>query len=359
MLIKNLHLKNFRNYSDYKFGFSPEVTVIVGPNASGKSNILEAIGLLASGKSARSRYDKEFVRQGCDLGSVRSDITSIQSGKTELQIFIQSSSPNTNISRKTFKVNSIKRGLRNFVGNLHVVSFAPEDLNTVSGSPSMRRSYIDCVLSQLSVGTDSYIGILSEYTKVRRQRNKVLEAICGGFGNIGELEFWNGRLVLLGVKIQSLRSKFFEDINQLIPVVETTLDGSMGSLELSYVPSALTQERLESFYSREVGAKQTLIGPHRDDFLFKKGGRDLAIFGSRGEQRLGILVSKIAQLEYMSAQVGERPVLVLDDVFSELDAEHRQQVLGLVSSQQTIMATTDLSMVGELGNEANIINLFL
>lgn len=204
----------------------------------------------------------------------------------------------------------------------------------VTGSPDLRRRFLDFVLG----GVDrEYAHNLVQFDKVRKRRNRLLEQINKGFADEGELGFWDGKLLEHGVVLQDKRKEFFNEISR-----EMDKEG----LELSYLPSGLTAERLMEHRPRELAAQTSLIGPHRDDFSFiSADNRDLSSYGSRGEQRKAVLVLKKAELEFVDHKIGSRPLLLLDDIFSELDEENRNWVLGLLPGGQVIVTTADRTHV--------------
>ncbi len=354
MTLKTLSLTNFRNYSSANFAFGPTTTLVVGPNTAGKTNLLEAIYFLATGRSFRATHDREAIAQGKPFANVKCQMSNVKydDGKDlELQILANENGENT--SSKRFKVNGVKKRLSDFAGNLRAVYFGPEEILLVTGSPSRRRKYLDSVLVQVD---REYARALLEYEKVLRQRNRLLVLIREGEGKRNQLDFWDEKLWNLSEIISGKRALLVDSLNI----------GLGGKLKLIVYQSKRSPVGIYDLREREIAAGMTLYGPHRDDFRFvvaelalprKEGNvniattRDLAIFGSRGEQRLAVLHLKLAELEFISERVGERPVLLLDDIFSELDENNRERVLELLGKQQTIVTTTDLEQIdgGKLG----------
>ena len=321
MIINELTLENFRSYSKKSFHFSPDITLVVGPNTAGKSNLMEAIFLIAFGKSPRATLDREMLKTGEKLGFVQARVSA--SDPRNLEVALTESG-------KRFRVNGVGRRLSDFSSHFHAVLFSPQDLEMVTGRPDLRRKFMDFILG----GVDrEYAHSLSQFDKVRKRRNRLLEQINKGFAYETELGFWDAALLEHGVVLQDKRKDFFNEIN-----------GDMGEegLELLYIPSGLTAELLMEYRPRELGAGTSLIGPHRDDFSFvAPGNRDLSAYGSRGEQRKAVLALKKAELEFVEQKIGSRPVLLLDDIFSELDEENRKWVLDLLPGGQVIITTAD------------------
>ncbi len=225
----------------------------------------------------------------------------------------------------------MSRRVVDYIGNLPAVIFYPWDINMVTGAPSLRRWHLDMALAQVDT---HYKKSLTLYEQVLVSRNRVLKRIREGQGKIDELDFWTNELIKHGEVISSSREAFLTALNNF--------ESPLGLFIFEYKQSLLNKERLAEYNGREIQASVTLIGPHRDDFVLKMDGRNLARFGSRGEQRLATLVFKLATLEYMALTLGKRPILLLDDVFSELDASHRAHVVEVVGRQQTIIATVEL-----------------
>lgn len=337
MTLNFLKLQNFRNYSSYSLNFSPNTTLIIGANAIGKTNILEAIYLLATGKSFRAEVEREMILWGKDIGRV----TGVTGGenKSTLEVILTLGAVEGEIVRKKkFSVNGVAKRQMDFVGNLRAVLFRPEDIEIVTDSPSVRRKYLDSVLVQ----TDrEYRRSLLVYEKGLRARNKLLERIREEGISRSQLFYWDRLLVKHGEVISFKRREFIDFVNSTPDL--------FADLNITYDQSSINEERLKKYEVEEVAAANTLVGPHRDDFAVlwrdKYGERDVHTYGSRGEQRLAVYWMKLGELEYATNKIGERPLLILDDIFSELDHEHRHHILEIIPKQQTIMTTTDLHLV--------------
>jgi DNA replication and repair protein RecF len=327
MFLKTLKLLNFRNYSNLSLDFDDRPTILIGNNAVGKSNLLEAVYLLSTTKSQRVDEEIELVKQGEVASRVEGQIDD------DLILEISMQLVESNLSKRV-KVNGVPRRVIDYIGNFPAVIFFPTDINMVTGSPSLRRWHLDMALAQVDSG---YKKALTQYEQVLTSRNRVLKRIREGEGGADELTYWTDELLKHGQIVSSGRAAFLEAMNNF--------KSPLGEFVFMYKQNELTIERLEQYSSREIAAATTLIGPHRDDYTITTGGRNLARFGSRGEQRTATLAFKLATLEYMALVLGKRPVLLLDDVFSELDASHRAHVVEIVGRQQTIMATVELENI--------------
>jgi len=318
MTLETVILQHFRNYDAQRFEFSSEVTMIVAPNAAGKTNILEAIFLLATGKSFRADRDIEMIQWKNEFGRVKATI-----GDTTLEVLITQS--------KKYLLNGIARRQIDFVGNLRAVLFWPEHLALVTDSPSVRRRYLDSVLVQVD---REYRRNLLSYERGLRQRNRLLDLINEGKASRNQLIFWNQLLIKSAAYITDSRTAFIDFINTY------QLTKSQNN-KLTYDKSIISQSRLEQYKDEEVAAKATLVGPHRDDITFLLDDRSLASFGSRGQQRMAILWLKLAELSFIQTKSGERPILLLDDIFSELDETHKKLVMDVIGRQQTIITSAN------------------
>ena len=343
MLIKKIQLDNFRSYTKKTFEFSPGTTLVVGANTAGKSNLLEAIFLLAFGKSPRADLDREMVRGEEKFGFVRATVAG--SDDRDLEVVLTETG-------KRFRVNGIGRRLTDFSRHFHVVLFSPEDLNLVIGNPDLRRRFLDFALGSADL---RYARASTDFDQVRKRRNRLLEQINKGFASEEELGFWDAKFLEHGTLLQDKRKEFFDEINPELLNSE---------LLLQYLPSGLTAERLIEYRPREIAAETSLIGPHRDDFEFLRINQstnqpvNLSSFGSRGEQRRAVLALKEAELRFVEKRIENRPVLLLDDIFSELDEENRARVFDLIGDGQTIITTTDINHVpAELQKDLTVINL--
>lgn len=348
MIIDSVTLENFRNYSKEAFEFSPQKTLVVGPNTSGKTNLLEAIFLLATGKSFRAGRDEEMIRQEAGLSRITGQVRSNDEERVGLEIVLtRGEIGGEKVAKKKYLVGGRPKRMVDFVGSLRVTFFGPEDLNLVTDSPSLRRNYLDTALSQVD---REYRRTLLSYEKGLRQRNKLLEQIREGEAGREQLHFWDRLLVKDGDVISQKRAELLDFISQK--------ESEIGDLRLDYRRSVISESRLEKYAEEEVAAGATLVGPHRDDFAFHLDGKSLHEFGSRGEQRLAVFLLKLAELAYVEEKTEAPPVLLLDDIFSELDREHRKQVIAAIPGKQTIITTTDLGVVDkEFWENAETISL--
>ena len=344
MILKNISLQNFRSYQKSKFSFSPNVTLIVGPNTAGKSNLIEAIFLIASGRSFRIEKDEQLVKFNQEISRIKAKIDD-----KELEAVI--ASPGSGGRMRAFKkylVNGVSKRKVDFVGNFFAVIFAPSDLEIIIGSPSKRRDFLDNILIQ----TDrDYRLALSFYEKGLRIRNALLhKAKETGIRNEKEFVYWDNLLIVQGQKITKKREDFIQYLNNS--------KKDIFNFEIFYDKSVISKERLLQYKDAEVGSGVTLVGPHRDDFSINLKGNDIKFFGSRGQQRLAILQLKILELIFIEQKTQNKPTLLLDDIFSELDEGHINLVLDMIGGQQTIITTTHKEFVGnKLLKNMNMIEL--
>ena len=322
MHIKTLRLSNFRNYSSAQLEFSPYTNVIYGNNAQGKTNILEAVYLFSQGRSHRARSDKELIRFGEEFAKLNlefSDERRDYSG--QMQILKN--------GRKAVSVNHVHIvKLSALMNYLNVVMFSPEDLDLVKGSPGVRRRFIDSSISQLY---PSYLSSLIDYNKALNQKNSLLKLLrARGAVSDPTLDIWNEQLALHGTKIMRARSEFAELINTAAKKIQAEISGEL--LGIKYVPSIKTDEisedavleKLKEYERREI---------------------DAASFGSQGQQRTAALSLKIAQADYIKEVKGEYPVLLLDDIMSELDINRRMYLAERIRDKQVLITSTDTDLI--------------
>lgn len=327
MFLKSLSLTNFRNHSNLELTFDSRPTIFVGDNAQGKSNILESIYLLSTTKSFRAETEEELISNGEKFARVEGFIDD-----TELMIILNQDEELR--FKKKLVLNGLPKRALDFIGSLPSIVFYPEDINMVTGSPSLRRWHLDLILAQIDT---RYKKALTLYEQFLTSRNRVLKRIREGEARKDELEYWTQELVEKGKAVSGKRKDFFEFINNAEKI--------LGEFIFEYLPSDISIEKLTYTIDREIAAAQTLIGPHRDDFSIFLEKRKIAHFGSRGEQRMATIAFKMVSLEYMAKILGKRPLLLLDDVFSELDPSHRATVASIAKKQQTIIATVELENI--------------
>ncbi len=356
MLLKSLFLQNFRNYTKSEFTFNRNINVVAGANAAGKTNLLEAVYLLSAGRSFKAEKYDQMIRFSEQFSSVKG-VTGSNADINEdmdLQIIINHEQ---NFASKKFSVNGVAKRRASFAGKFSTVLFLPTDLDIVIGSPSARRRFLDDVLEQ----TDSeYFSAINIYTKALRQRNALLgQAREQGVRDPKVFIYWDNLLITHGQIIARKREEFLSFINKR--------KKEFFGFEVVYDKSEISAERLKRYKIAEMGAGVTLVGPHRDDLQFQISnfkcqisniGSEAKQFASRGQQRLVVLELKLAQIAYTEKQTGERPMLLLDDIFSELDNIYIGHILKILPDYQTITTTTHKEFVEGLPlGQGNVIEL--
>lgn len=379
MYVTSLSLRDFRNYERLDLKLERGVTLLYGPNAAGKTTVLEAIYFLATTRSPRAGADRELVRfeaQGdigvppfarlvCDVarndGHVRLEVVVQRRAEEEMATGTAPTIKTVRVDRKAVRALDL-------VGNLRVVLFTPADIALVTGAPAERRRYLDVTLSQID---GRYVRTLAHYQKVVQQRNSLLRAWREGRRPLryadDELAFWDRELAMAGTYLLRERLRAIVDLSALAGPLYCRMSGSDTPLVLTYQSSVAGVEpatdsraieqaflaHLARLRDDEIGRGQTLIGPHRDDVLIAAGGVPVGAYGSRGQQRSATLALKLGEAELMRMRTGDAPVLLLDDLLSELDAERRAHVQDVLErpDQQTIVTATgttdfDLNFLG-------------
>lgn len=337
MKLERLDLANFRSYERAVFDLHPDVTLVVGPNASGKTNLLESLYVLASTKSFRAK-DRDLVRHGQDFYRILA-----KAGDDEFALGL-SVSP---ALEKKVTYNGVKKTLVGHVGKIQVTLFEPSDLELVSGPPEGRRRYLDFILCQTN---PRYLKTLQNYRRVLKQRNALLDGF--DIGNVRQQIFaWDVKLAELAVEIYERRQALLEVLNEAVPLLYQDIAGDHQEVRLNYAPSVEGVyadgflDTLTRNLMRDMGAGFTTIGPHREDFKVSFKNNDITAVASRGEVRTVVLALKLAELMYAEQATGVRPILLLDDVFSELDRDRRGFLLGRLNGHQTIVTTTDADAI--------------
>lgn len=334
MYIDNLALTNYRNYEAAEIIFSHGTNILYGDNAQGKTNILEAIYMLATTRSHRGSRDKEIIKFECDEGHIRADIKKYDIGH-RIDMHLKKS------RGKGIAIDllPIKRSAELF-GLLNIVIFSPEDMTIIKDSPSERRRFMDMELCQLS---RIYYNNLSGYNRVLNQRNNLLKQIYYDNSKMDMLSVWDSQLTNYGIKLIKERNNFIDMLNEIISDIHGRLTTGKENLCLIYeknVNEDLFEEELLSKHESDIRYQSTQSGPHRDDISFLINGVDARKYGSQGQQRTVALSLKLAEIELVKKLIHDNPILLLDDVMSELDATRRNALLSSISDIQTIITCT-------------------
>jgi DNA replication and repair protein RecF len=340
--VNHITLYDFRSYTQKSLALDPGVTLIIGPNGSGKTNILEALYVLATTKSFRAR-DEALVRQGADVLRVVVD-----SSDGEYSFAYQKQ---PTIAKKV-TLDGAKKTLRGHVGSLPVVLFEPGDLQLLAGPPSARRAYIDTILCQTD---QEYLQALNEYKRALRQRNALLRD--HSYVPVDVLFAWNVQLAGPALILRQKRAEFITYLQSRLPSLYASIAGKSHDLDIGYqsnpaidiTDESMMLEQFEQSAGRDSAAGFTTIGPHRDDFAVIFDNHPIDARASRGEHRSVVLALKLAELEYQNEFARSRPLFMLDDVFSELDSYRRGFLLKAIGDYQTIVTTTEADSLKDSG----------
>ena len=336
MLIKSLDLKDFRNYGELHLEFDSGINVFFGDNAQGKTNILEALYVCATSRSHRGSRDREMIRFGCGEAHLRMEILKRDiPGRIDMHFHPGRS--------RGIAIGGVPiRRASELFGVIHVVCFSPEDLGIVKEGPAERRHFLNMELCQLDRG---YVNDLLTYNKVLQQRNQLLKDLYFRPDLEDTLDIWDDQLVRTGRAIIAKRRLFVKDLNGIIRDIHKELTGGRGELLLTYEPDTEEEEFLDELIrNRETDKKMktTMTGPHRDDVGFLVNDINIRKYGSQGQQRTSALSLKLSEIELVRKKAGENPVLLLDDVLSELDSGRQENLLQVLSGIQTFITCTGL-----------------
>ena len=336
MIIKSLELKNFRNYENLQLDFDSGTNIFYGDNAQGKTNILEAIYLIATTKSHKGSKDSDIIQFHHDEAHIRSYLYKEEVTR-QVDMHLRKS------KTKGIAIDSqrIKKAAE-LLGLLNVVFFSPEDLSIIKNGPAERRRFIDMELCQLD---SFYLYNLNHYNKIVNNRNKLLKDLYMNPGLKETLSIWDSQLLSYGSKIIERRSLFIEQLNHIMLDIHSKLSGGKEKIEIVYEKNVEIddlEEKLRLNQDRDIILKQTTVGPHRDDISFIVNGIDIRKFGSQGQQRTAALSLKLSELELVKKSIKDTPVLLLDDVLSELDSSRQNYLLNGIGNIQTIITCTGL-----------------
>lgn len=353
MYLKSLQLRNFRNYTEQYVDFTAPKTIILGENAQGKSNLIEAVEILSALKSHRTSRDRELIQAHEDAAQIVGNLDREMTGSVELSLTLRAN------GRRTAALNGLaQRRQMDFLGTLNMVQFSSLDLDLVRSGPEVRRNWLDTLLLQLE---PVYSSLLQQYTQILRQRNALLKALKAAAIDSTKLApttpvaLWDAQLAVAGSHIIRRRNRV---ITRLLPLAQTwhrSISGQIEELLITYRPNvAIPSDRPEAIQSEILAAieqKQaieryqgtTLVGPHRDDLDFMLNGSPARQYGSQGQQRTLVLALKLAELQLIEDVIGEPPILLLDDVLAELDLNRQNQLLETIQDHfQTLITTTHL-----------------
>ena len=348
MYLSKIELSHYRNYKKEKIKLSDKINIFIGDNAQGKTNILESIYILALTKSHRVGFENNIIQDGFQTCKINGSLKDNKTFK-ELKIIINQDNKKVSINNKEIKK------IADYISNMNVIMFCPNDLDIVKGSPQIRRNLLNIEISQLY---PLYVNYLNEYNKILKNRNEYLKQMnINGMTDNRYLDILNEKLVERGCDIYLYRKKYIDYINSKINDIYKNIIGIDG-LEIIYETNIdidnydinnireIFLKKLKSNIKRELIQGMTLYGPHRDDFSFMLEKQDLKFYGSQGQQRLAIVSFKLAEVSLFKEEKGTSPILLLDDIFSELDIKKRNKLIKYIPDDiQTIVTTTDLKNI--------------
>lgn len=335
MIIKKIVLENFRNYSYQKIEFNDNINVFYGNNAQGKTNILEAVYFCALGRSFRTFKENELIRFNEDNAKILIDFEK-RSRENKIEILLNKN------TKKTIKVNDIKINKNSeLVGNLNLVIFSPDDIIILKQAPSLRRKFLDILISQLK---PNYLHTLTEYNKVLDQRNAYLKT-----KNTETIDIWDEQLAKYAEKIFEYRKTYIQKLQEKMEQLHPALTNGKEEIKIKYKTGFTNKEefllKLKSNISNDLYKGYTHDGIHRDDFEILINNNILNLYGSQGQHRTAVLSLKIAELDIIQEEIGESPILLLDDVMSELDIERINSIFNIVKDYQVFITCTDVNSI--------------
>ena len=356
MHVRNISANDFRNLSFSSIPLSQGINILYGNNAQGKTNILEAVYFCAIGRSSRADNNRELIKFGCNEAHVRADVSRDNTSFT-IDAYIQI------VGNKSVKTLSIDRTVikntRELFGRLMVVLFSPEDLRLIKAGPAERRRFMDMEICQLS---PVYYSDLRDYHRALKQRNQLLKILRKDHRQMDSLYVWDQQLNISGCRIMTTRSAFVKKISEIAKEIHSHITEGKEDLSLTYQPNILDPANfhkiMEKSHERDIASGTTSMGIHKDDILFTINDIPARSFGSQGQQRTAALSAKLAEIEIMRSGTKSPPVLLLDDVLSELDGSRQKYLLTSIKDLQTIITCTGLEDVLTRNvNEANIIQV--
>ena len=334
MWIKNIKIKNFRNYNEENIELENNINIFYGENAQGKTNIIESIFLCSMGKSFRAKKDKEMINLEKETAIVEIEYQKKdRDGKVKIELG----------NKKNIYINEIKiKKLSELLGNINIVIFTPDDINILKGGPQNRRRFLDIMISQLR---PNYMYNLNMYLKTVEQRNKYLRQIKEEGKDENLLDIWDEKLVQYAINICNYRKEFTEKIKEKIKNIHNEITNNKEDIELEYITECDNKEKylqlLKNRRKLDIIKGFTTKGVHRDDFMIYINKKEINLYGSQGQHRTAILSLKLSELNIIYDEIGEYPILLLDDFMSELDESRRTHFLEKIKNTQVIITCTD------------------
>lgn len=362
MYIDELKLIDFRNYSEANITFNPELNVIIGDNAQGKTNIVEAIFYSSFGKSFRTSRDRELIRDGSDMAYIKIGCKRrYKDLSIELRLWKN--------KKKEIKINRYNLSkLSELLGNINVVVFSPEDISLIKGGPAERRKFIDRELSNIS---RNYYNSIMSYNKVLNQRNNLLRSCQFNPSLINTIDIWDNQIIDYGVKVMRIRKNFIDKLNAISNSLHKKITNNKENIELKYITNIKYDDKdfEESVKSNfkdcllkkrdlEIKRGHTIYGPHKDDIGIYVNDKDIRVYGSQGQQRTSALSLKLSEIQIIHDEVGEYPILLLDDVMSELDKERQRYLVEGLDDVQIFITMTELTpAIESISNRGNVYSI--
>lgn len=334
MWIKKIKINNFRNYEHQEIKLEENINLFFGENAQGKTNIIEAIFLSSMGKSFRAKKDKEMIKLDCEKAEVEIEYQkSDREGKIKIEIG----------NRKTIFLNGIKlKKLSELLGNVNIVIFTPDDIHILKGVPQNRRRFLDIMISQLK---PNYMYAINLYSKVLEQRNNYLRQIREENKDENLLDIWDEKLAEYAITIYQYRKEYMNKVKEKIKKIHAEITNDKEEIEIEYLSECKTKEEylklLKERRKLDIIKGFTTKGIHRDDFVVYIDNKPISIYGSQGQNRTAILSLKLAELNIVKEEIGENPILLLDDFMSELDEKRIKSFLEKIENTQVIITCTE------------------
>lgn len=336
MIVDSIMLENYRNYKSLEISFDAGTNILYGDNAQGKTNVLEAIYVSSTTKSHRGSKDREMISFDLDEAHIKT-IFLKNDIRYRIDVHLRKS------KAKGIAINGIPiKKASELFGIVNVVFFSPEDLNIIKDGPSQRRRFVDMELCQLD---KIYVNNLINYNKTINQRNKLLKDMYQDNTLLSTLDIWDMQLEKYGIEVIKRRKQFVDELNEIIGDIHSKLTGGKETLTVIYEPSVAEDEFAKSLIlnrDRDLKMKTTMQGPHRDDISFVIKGNDIRKYGSQGQQRTAALSLKLSEIELVKRITKDTPILLLDDVLSELDSNRQNYLLNSINNIQTIITCTGL-----------------